>query len=98
MKLIRDKIPEILKQKGENPEIRKADDSEYYELLTKKLVEEAKEFAFDKNTEELVDILEVVYAIAKINNITPEELENRRRAKAEERGSFNKKLVWMGNK
>ncbi len=98
MKLVRDRIPEIIKNSGENPIVREANDSEYYELLTKKLVEEAKEFSFDKNTEELVDLLEVVYAIAKINNITREELENRRMAKAEERGSFNKKLVWMGNK
>lgn len=98
MKLIRDKIPELIKQKGESPIVRKADDNEYSELLNKKLVEEAKEFAFDKNIEELADILEVVYAIAKLNNITPEELEERRKAKAEERGSFDKRIVWMGNK
>ncbi len=98
MKLIRDKIPEIIRQNGENPVIRKAEESEYYELLSKKLLEEAKEFAFDKNTEELVDILEVVYAIAKLNNITPDELDEKRKAKAKERGNFDERFVWMENK
>ena len=92
-KLIRDKIPEILKQKGLNPLTHTANEIEYLVKLKDKLKEEVDEFLINSNEEELVDILEVVDSICKFKNINKENLEKLKRKKAEERGSFNKKII-----
>lgn len=47
----------------------------------------------DNNTEELADILEVVYALGELHQAAPEKLEVIRKKKAGERGSFKKKLI-----
>ena len=43
-KLVRDKIPEICKNNGEEPVIRILSDQEYLQELNKKLQEEMKEY------------------------------------------------------
>ena len=56
-KLVRDKIPEIIKRNGEIPNIRVANDQEYWQKLKEKLQEEVDEFLKDNSEEELIDIL-----------------------------------------
>ena len=46
----------------------------------------------DKNPEELADILEVIYRIAKLRGKSKEELEQIRIKKVEKRGGFDKNL------
>lgn len=98
MKLVRDKIPEIIEKNNEKPIVKIADDSEFRVELIKKLKEETDEFLKSENTEELVDILEVIYAISRNNNLSSEELEEKRIKKAKEKGSFDKKLILLGTK
>lgn len=64
-KLVRDKIPELIRSHGEIPYIRILCDEEYTVALEQKLDEETAEFHKGKNLEELADILEVVYALAE---------------------------------
>ena len=45
-----------------------------------------------KKPEELADILEVIYRIAKLRGISKEELEEIRIKKVEKRGGFDKNL------
>lgn len=92
-KLVRDKIPEIIKEKGKKPITSIAEDKEYSVRLKKKLEEELYEFFQGDNPEELVDMLEVIYAIAKTKRIDKEKLEELRMKKRNERGGFEKKLV-----
>lgn len=91
-KLVRDKILEIIKANGQQATHKILEDDEYAEELTKKLFEEVEEYKKDRNTDELADIIEVVYALAKLHGCTPEQLEQIRLDKAQKRGGFDKKI------
>ncbi len=70
-KLVRDKIPNIIKEQGETPVIRILDEIEYKNGLEKKLYEEYKEViesTGDDRIEELADMLEVIRALASLEN------------------------------
>ncbi len=92
-KLVRDKIPQIIKNNGNTSITHIADDDEYREKLLAKLTEEVDEFLEDNNPEELADILEVVYSLGKLQNISKDELEKIRSEKFEKRGGFAKKII-----
>jgi predicted house-cleaning noncanonical NTP pyrophosphatase (MazG superfamily) len=88
-KLVRDKIPQIIRSQGLEPVVRIAPTEEYALRLRNKLREEVEEFiASDNDLEELADILEVLYALAKQAGSDGQQLEQLRAAKAEERGGF----------
>lgn len=101
-KLVRDRIPEIIRQSGEVPLTYVAERPEYRRRLWAKLTEETQEFLTAKDTaeslDELADVLEVVRALAVELGSTPDELEARRAAKAAARGGFNDRIVWTGNR
>ncbi len=92
-KLVRDKIPEIIKQDNSIPTTHIADDKEYWDKLKNKLKEEVDEFLKESTEEELADILEIVYAIRDHMKINPEKLEEIRKQKAQKRGGFKKKII-----
>lgn len=92
-KLVRDKIPEVILQKGKTPVIHTANDQEYWQKLKEKLNEEVDEFLKNSTEEELVDIFEVIYAIADFKKIDKGKLELLRKKKSEERGGFKKKII-----
>ena len=92
-KLVRDKIPEIIIQKGGTPLTHIATDQEYEEKLKAKLLEEVQEFLQDANAEELADIQEVFLALLQHYNIPAEEVEKVRQKKFDERGGFEQKII-----
>lgn len=92
-KLIRDKIPEIIKKNGGVPVFHIADEKEYWEKLKEKLVEEFEEFKKDESAEELADILEVLDAIVDYKGFKKEEFDRIKNKKAEERGKFQKRII-----
>ncbi len=92
-KLVRDKIPEIIKKDNSTPITHIADDEEYWDKLKDKLKEEVDEFLKQSTEEELADILEIVYAIRDHMKINPEKLEQTRQQKAQKRGGFKKKII-----
>jgi len=97
-KLVRDKIPQIIRAKGLEPVIYVADPDEYATRLRDKLTEEVGEFlASDSDPEELAGVLEVVYALAALTGTDPQQLEKLRAAKADERGGFADRIIWSGN-
>lgn len=95
-KLVRDKIPALIRAQGETPLFRTLDDQEYLRRLEEKLDEEVAEFHRDRNAEELADILEVVFALAESLGRTEAELNEIRRKKGEKRGTFREKVFLEG--
>lgn len=92
-KLVRDKIIEIIKAKGEDAVFHVADDSEYHEKLREKLREEVEEFLNDESIGEIADILEVIEAIAEYKNFSQNEIARTKEEKAEKRGKFTKRII-----
>lgn len=91
-KLVRDKIPEIIKKENRRPITRLLKNEEYINELNKKLQEEVKEYLEDNNVEELADIVEVIYGILDSKNVTIEESETIRKSKVEKRGAFKERI------
>lgn len=95
--LIRDKVPEILKEKGIKFETDECLPELFMPFLRQKLEEEYNEFEYARTTEdivdELVDMMEVIYAIAREFGYSEQRLENVRLDKKEERGGFEKFLI-----
>jgi predicted house-cleaning noncanonical NTP pyrophosphatase (MazG superfamily) len=87
-KLVRDHIPRIIEAAGESCVARTLGDDEYGERLDAKLAEELAEYQQSAAVEELVDLVEVVQAIAHHRGITWEEFERQRERKRVERGGF----------
>ena len=96
-KLVRDKIPEIIKNDGKTPIIEILSNEDYLKELDKKLNEEVEEYQTDKSIEEMADVLEVLFAICEGRGYTVEELLQVRDAKREKRGGFKDKIYWVGN-
>lgn len=94
-KLVRDNIPEIIKSNGENPITSILEDVRYKEELEKKLYEEYNEVIESSGTdriEELADMLEVIKALAKLENKTLDDIVEVAKEKVKKRGAFDKKI------
>mgnify|MGYP004518425119 FL=1 len=95
-KLVRDKIPNIIKNNGGEPYTRILSDEEYIKELKKKLIEECNEVVSAKTKEdtleELADTFEVVRSLAKALGYSYENLIDEAEKKATKRGGFNKKI------
>ncbi len=92
-KLVRDRIPEIIRAKGGECKTRMLSDAEYADALDKKLGEELTEYLASHDPEELADLLEVIYACAALQSLSPADLEQIRADKAEKRGGFGDKIL-----
>ncbi len=92
-KLVRDKIPEIIKESGKTCEIEILSDEAYLEMLDKKLDEELSEYHESKSLEELADLLEVLKAVALARGFSVEELYHVCDEKKKARGGFEKKIL-----
>lgn len=96
-KLVRDRIPEIIKADGKKPIIEILSSEDYLKELDKKLSEEVAEYQADKSIEEMADVLEVLFAICEARGHSVEELLQVRDHKREKRGGFKEKIYWIGN-
>ena len=92
-KLVRDKIPEIIREKGDSPKIRTASGEELDAFLRAKLVEEATEFLESGDLEEVVDIIEVLDRIIDLRRTDRAMLELQRETKKHFRGGFEQGII-----
>lgn len=95
-KLVRDNIPNIIENNGEEVITRILGDDEYKKELCNKLLEESNEVinakSSDETLEELADVLEVLKAIAELNNKNLEDIIEIAKRKKLERGGFKKRI------
>lgn len=94
-KLVRDKIPVIIKNNGETPVIKILNTEEYKKELEKKLYEEYLEVIHADGSdrlEELADMLEVMQALAKIDGYSIDDIINSSLKKTHNRGAFDEKI------
>ena len=77
-KLVRDRIPEIIRKEGKEADIVILSDEQYLVELKAKLIEEATEVSLSKDREEilseLADVREVMDALMQVYEISPMEV------------------------
>lgn len=95
-KLIRDRIPKIIKEAGWLPTVRTLKKSEFLNELKKKVSEEAKELIQSKDKkgiiDEIVDIQELLDILISEVGLTKREAKKFQAAKRKKRGGFKKRL------
>lgn len=92
-KLVRDKIPEGINNSHEKScNWKTLNNEDYLKELDKKLIEEANEFIVEHNVEELGDLMEVIFSIMEVRNISKEQVEEQRINKKNKKGGFENKI------
>jgi predicted house-cleaning noncanonical NTP pyrophosphatase (MazG superfamily) len=95
-KLVRDKIPQFIRNTGKEYSTEILNDQDYIKCLREKSYEELDEYCATESDgealEELADLLEIIHALAKHHGSTIEEVEAVRNEKAEKRGGFKEKI------
>jgi predicted house-cleaning noncanonical NTP pyrophosphatase (MazG superfamily) len=94
-KLVRDRIPEIIRANGDRPVTRVLGDADYRAALLAKLVEEAGEASQATASDlpgELADVLEVVKALTAEAGLTWEQMLALADGKRARRGGFRDRL------
>jgi len=93
MKLVRDKIPNIIKESGKTCEYHVANHDEYKARLYEKMREELDEFINTPCEEEAADMYEVLRAICLLHTFPMEVVEDVAKGKRAQRGAFNDMIV-----
>ncbi|EEE47983.1 hypothetical protein SADFL11_5273 [Roseibium alexandrii DFL-11] len=100
-KLVRDRIPELIREEGRTAIINTVSCKEHTDALMEKLVEEHAELIAARTTkdklEELVDLAEVVFSLAKQHGADEATFMQQVRDKRAERGGFNEGYVYKGD-
>lgn len=95
-KLIRDKLPGIMRDSGVQVHEEAMDDNQYIDALKEKLLEEAEEIRQSSNPEELIeelaDALEVIQTLIRASGHKMEQVEKARLEKRELKGGFDRKI------
>jgi predicted house-cleaning noncanonical NTP pyrophosphatase (MazG superfamily) len=95
-KLIRDKLPEIMRASGIEVFERIMEKDEYLKRLKDKLIEEAKEVVAsgseEEIREELADLLEVMSTLLRVYGIEFVDIQQAADQKRAEKGGFDAKI------
>ncbi|MFC1911256.1 nucleoside triphosphate pyrophosphohydrolase [Chloroflexota bacterium] len=91
-KLVRDKIPQIITNHGEQVSTLKVEDRELVKALKEKVIEESYELFWSDNEisarEELSDLYEVIMTLARLYHISPAMIQTSANKKRKAKGAF----------
>lgn len=92
-KLVRDKIPDRIRESGREPVTENlTDDEAFLKALDAKLQEEVAEYIENPSMEEIADVLEVLEAIVAIRRFPQAELRRKKNQKALKNGTFHDRV------
>lgn len=101
-KLIRDKIPEIIKEAGWLPTVKTLKKSEFLKAAKDKVLEEAKELIQSKDKkgiiDEIIDIQELLDVLTLEVGLGEQRLKKLQAVKRKKRGGFKKRLFLIEQK
>lgn len=104
-KLVRDKIPDIIKKAGDELMITVLEnDDKFYKEVKEKIIEEGRELCSAKTEEEeineIVDIQELVDILLEKLSISRIQLKKLQEKKNKERGGFKERffLLWTSSR
>ena len=92
-KLVRDYIPDQILKNNLSVVYSFANEKDSELYLERKLVEEVTEYLESNSPEELADILEVIFSLAKEQGLSERDLMKIRKAKAKRAGAFKNKII-----
>ncbi len=92
-KLVRDRIPELIRESGRKYTSRILSDEEYLKALIDKVIEEMEDYRESGNEEELADVYEALDCLMKFKNYEPLRMDYLKLMRRESRGSFMKRIL-----
>ncbi len=92
-KLVRNKIPNIIKESGRKPIFRKAPKKDLPHLLYNKMIEELNEFFEEPSVEEAADLYEVLRTLAWLHKLSMSDVVKQADEKRTLKGDFKRGLV-----
>jgi predicted house-cleaning noncanonical NTP pyrophosphatase (MazG superfamily) len=94
-KLVRDKIPAVLREHGKKCKTRKMKPEEAESYFRRKVQEELDELFEDPSPEEMADLMEVVDCLRKSLSLPIKDVIDAKHTKRAERGSFEKGIILL---
>lgn len=92
-RLVRDRLPERLRERGDSPVTHTVEGKRRRELLLERAHAALIAYEERDQVEDLADVLEVVYELAASEGVDPEALEAARAERAERSGGFEEGVV-----
>lgn len=90
-------MPDLIREDGRVPLFHIASEEEYAEALQAKLREEVEEFLANPDVDEVVDIMDVLFAICDLKNIDLDDLDEVGEEKASVEGLFEERVILEDN-
>ncbi len=96
-KLVRDKVPQIIRENQQIPTVRKLDDEDFVNELLRKLEEEIQEVIGARNDrkelmKEISDVYEVMDTIIDLYKLDKNLILELQKRKKRERGGFKERI------
>ena len=92
-KLVRDNLPQLIKESGRECSYRIMNDHEYYNALLDKVDEEIEEYRASGNEEEIADVYEVLDCLVQLKEYEPMHIDYLRLIRKEARGSYKDRVL-----
>ena len=92
-KLVRDRIPEIIRENNQRPVFRKSSRGKEEKWLRKKILEEAREFEDEGDIKELADLYAVLKEYLEAEEIEFSDLDEIEDEKSDDKGGFDERII-----